>query len=354
MGATIAKEVWDTLQEEFQGFKKGHAVKLQYLRRDFENLKIKDNEAAKDYYSRIKELVNQMRAYGQNIIDKKIEEKILISCIEKYDSVIFTIEESKDTKTLIPTELMGSLEEKVPLRLILKKEKRYISENKCCPIQWRYAIDISMKAQAGESWLWYKRFGHFNFHGSKMLQHKNMMRDLTTIKEMDETCEWYKGVQHQLTVGYTPEQNSKSERNNRIVMETTRAMLTDKGLHKYFWAKAVYTAVYLLNRCPTNTVKDKILVEAYSGRKPSSKHLRVFGCICYAHIPQEKRNKLDEKIGKGIFLGYSTQSKGYRVYNLRTKKLIISKDVQFDKDAMYNWETKKIKRKSINLPTLPQ
>ena len=64
MGVTTAKEVWDTLQEEFQGFKKGRAVKLQYLRRDFENLKIKDNESAKDYYSRIKELVNQIRAYG--------------------------------------------------------------------------------------------------------------------------------------------------------------------------------------------------------------------------------------------------------------------------------------------------
>ncbi|KAL5558129.1 hypothetical protein UlMin_034342 [Ulmus minor] len=110
MGATTAKEAWDTLQEEFQGSKKVRVVKLQSFRRDFENLKMKDNETAKDYYSRIKELVNQMKAYGENITDKKIVEKILISCTEKYDSVISTIEESKDIETLTPTELMGSLE----------------------------------------------------------------------------------------------------------------------------------------------------------------------------------------------------------------------------------------------------
>ncbi|KAL5582123.1 hypothetical protein UlMin_014565 [Ulmus minor] len=373
--------------------------------RDFENLKMKDNDTAKDYYSRIKELVNQMMAYRENITDKKIVEKILISCTEKYDSVIFAIKESKDIETLIPTDLMrnentsesafqykinmqsqkskvggrktqenfknrnqdkyfenksnfppcgicnkkGHLEkdcwfkpkpqcrnckkiwayrkdcrlkrnhqanfskekegnylfhEKVPLPLILKKEKVKMQENMCFPIQWRYTIDTARKAQVDESWLWHIRFGHFNFHGLKILRQKNMMKDLPTIKEMDET--------------------------------------------------SIYIAVYLLNRCPTNAVKDKTLVEAWRGRKPSAKHLKVFGCICYTHILQEKRSKLDEKTEKGIFLGYSIQPKGYRVYSLRTKKLIISRDVQFDEDAMYNWETEKIERKSINLPASPQ
>ena len=71
---------------------------------------MKDNETAKYYYSRIKELVNQMRAYGEKNDEKKVVEKILISCIEKYDSVIPAIEESKDIKMLTPIELMGSLE----------------------------------------------------------------------------------------------------------------------------------------------------------------------------------------------------------------------------------------------------
>lgn len=92
-------------------------------------------------------------------------------------------------------------------------------------------------------------------------------------------------MEHQLTVGYAPEQNGVSERKNRTVMETARAMLMEKGLPNTFWAEAVSTAVYLLNRCPTKAVHDKTPVEAWSGRKPSAKHLRVFGCICYTHIP---------------------------------------------------------------------
>ncbi|KAJ0017426.1 hypothetical protein Pint_11322 [Pistacia integerrima] len=100
MGVTIAKEAWDTLQEEFQGSEKVHTTKLQSFRRDFENLKMEDNESPKDYYSRIKELVNQMRAYGENITDKKIVRKILITCTEKYDLVISAIEESKDFRKI--------------------------------------------------------------------------------------------------------------------------------------------------------------------------------------------------------------------------------------------------------------
>ena len=131
-------------------------------------------------------------------------------------------------------------------------------------------------------------------------------------------------------------------------------MLMEKGLLKTFQAEAVSTTVYLLNKCPTKTVEGKTLIEEQSGRKLSEKHLRIFGCIYYTHVSQEKRNKLDKKNVKGIFLGYSTQSKGYRVYSLRTRKLIISRDVEFDEDASYNQETDQVERKTISTPALPQ
>ncbi|XP_062099874.1 uncharacterized protein LOC133805728 [Humulus lupulus] len=110
MGASTVKEAWDTLQGEFQGTIKVRTVKLQKLRRDFENLKMKDNETVKSYYSRIKEIGNKMGVYGEIIYEKKIVEKILISCTEKYDAIISLIEETKDLETLSPIELMGSLE----------------------------------------------------------------------------------------------------------------------------------------------------------------------------------------------------------------------------------------------------
>ena len=67
--------------------------------------------------------------------------------------------------------------------------------------------------------------------------------------------------------------------------------------------------------------------EAWSGRKPTVDHFRIFGCIAYAHILDKKRSKLDDKGEKCIFLGVSDQSKAYKLYNPTTKKIIISHDV---------------------------
>jgi len=90
-------------------------------------------------------------------------------------------------------------------------------------------------------------------------------------------------------------------------MEMARSMLKEKGMPNTFWAEAVYTVVYILNRCPTKTVQDKTPIEAWSGRKSSAKHLRVCGSICYIHVPDQRRHKLEDKTIRGIFLGYSTQ-----------------------------------------------
>ena len=71
---------------------------------------MKESETIKDYYSRIKEIASQMRACGEDILDKKIVEKILISIPHKYDAIVTAIEQTKDLSTLLVTELMGSLE----------------------------------------------------------------------------------------------------------------------------------------------------------------------------------------------------------------------------------------------------
>ena len=106
---------------------------------------------------------------------------------------------------------------------------------------------------------------------------------------------------------------------------------------------------------PTRAVQGKTPVEAWSGIKPSVKHLKVFGSICYSHVADAKRSKLDDKAKMGIFLGYAANSKGYRVFNLQAKKLIISRDIQVDEDAYWDWENEQIQRSvnSSQLTTIP-
>jgi hypothetical protein len=72
-------------------------------------------------------------------------------------------------------------------------------------------------------------------------------------------------------------------------------MLKEKGLPKQFWAEAVACLVYLLNQCPTKSVKNMTPQEAWSGYKLSVAHLRIFGCVAYAQVPEAKRRKLDDR-----------------------------------------------------------
>lgn len=109
MSASKSKEAWDTLKEEFQGDSKARAVKLLTLRRELENMKMRENETLKEFSSRFSELVNQMKAYGEEISQKRLVEKILISLPQKFDAKIAVIEETKDLSVMTVQELWGSL-----------------------------------------------------------------------------------------------------------------------------------------------------------------------------------------------------------------------------------------------------
>lgn len=134
-----------------------------------------------------------------------------------------------------------------------------------------------------------------------------------------------------------------------------RSMMQGKNLPKCFWAEPVHTAIYILNRSLTKVVMGMTTYEAWHKRKPSVEHLKVFGCIAYANIPKENREKLDGKGEKCIFIGYSDESKGYRVYQPEYKKLVISRDVIFDEGAQWTWmENESQPREGDFLPPSPR
>jgi hypothetical protein len=145
------------------------------------------------------------------------------------------------------------------------------------------------------------------------------------------------GIKRQLTTAYTPHQNGVAERKNRTVMNMVRCMLSAKKVPKLFWTEAANWTFYLLNRCPTHAVKNITPQEAWSGVKPSVEHLRVWGCIAHVHIPEAKRGKLDDKSFPCIMLGVSDESKGYRLFDPKTKRIVVSKDVVFEEEKSWDW-----------------
>src|ERR1044072_197766 len=107
-------------------------------------------------------------------------------------------------------------------------------------------------------------------------------------------------------------------------------MLHAKKLPYHFWAEAMNTAFYIRNRVTIRSGTTSTLYEIWKGRKPTVKYFHVFGSKCYILDDREQRRKMDPKSEEGIFLGYSTNSRAYRVFNSRTRVVMESVNVVVD------------------------
>ena len=126
------------------------------------------------------------------------------------------------------------------------------------------------------------------------------------------------GISHIFSSPRTPQQNGVIERKNWTLVEMARTMLHEYNLPLYFWAKAVNTSCYISNRVFKRPILNKTSYELWNNRKLKFSYLRVFGCKCFILNTKDNLEKFDSKADKGIFLGYSTSSKAYRVFNKRT------------------------------------
>lgn len=153
-----------------------------------------------------------------------------------------------------------------------------------------------------------------------------------------------RGIKSVCTVPYTPEQNGAVERENRTVVEAARSMLysMDDAKEKLFlWAEAVNTAVHVLNRSGASSVDNKTPYELWFGKRATVDNFKVFGSVVFAHIPKQKRRKLDKKATKCIFVGYTDHTNSYRVYNSENRSIQTARDVIFEKRAQSETATTK-------------
>lgn len=137
-------------------------------------------------------------------------------------------------------------------------------------------------------------------------------------------------IEHQFSSPRTPQQNGVVERTNRSIQEMARTMLNENTLPKYFWAEAVNTACYVLNRVLIRPHLNKTPYELWKDRKPNISYFKIFRCKCFILNTKDNLGKFDPKSDVGIFLGYSNSSKAYRVYNKRTLVVEESMNVTFD------------------------
>ncbi|GKC06820.1 putative ribonuclease H-like domain-containing protein [Tanacetum coccineum] len=139
-------------------------------------------------------------------------------------------------------------------------------------------------------------------------------------KDVIEFC-GSKGIKREYSNARTPQQNGVAERKNRTLIEAARTMLADSFLPNTFWAEAVSTACYVLNRVLVTKPHNKTPYELLTGKIPIISYIRPFGCHVTILNTIDHLGKFAGKSNEGFLVGYSLQSKAFRVYNLETKRV---------------------------------
>nr|GEZ79520.1 putative ribonuclease H-like domain-containing protein [Tanacetum cinerariifolium] len=226
-------------------------------------------------------------------------------------------------------------------------------------------ICLMAKAISSQAWLWHRHLSHLNFYTINLLSKNDIVVGLLKLKFVKDhlcsSCELGKakrksfhskltpsskrrynfytwtyvtlhayfaaeGIKHQTYIVRTPEQNGVVERRNRTLVEATRTMLSAAKVPLFFWAEAIATACFTQNRSLVIPHHEKTPYHIINDRKPSVKFFHIFGSTCYIVRDGENLNKMKEKGDECIFVGYSTQSRAYRVFNKRTRTMVLNHD----------------------------
>ncbi|GJX30637.1 integrase, catalytic region, zinc finger, CCHC-type containing protein [Tanacetum coccineum] len=196
------------------------------------------------------------------------------------------------------------------------------------------------KASPTLAWLWHRRLSHLNFDTINLLSKKDIMNGLPKLKYVKEqlcsSCKLGKAKRSTFKTKIVPRSkgqlnllhmdlcglmriesingkryilNGVVKRWNRTLVEAARMMLSASKLPLFFWVEAIATACYTQNRSLIIPKHEKTPYHIINDRKPTLKHLHIFGCTCYLTRDGENLDKIKEKGGPCILVGYSTQTR---------------------------------------------
>ncbi|GJY62695.1 ribonuclease H-like domain-containing protein [Tanacetum coccineum] len=225
----------------------------------------------------------------------------------------------------------GKITGKESLKIVPRKNNMYSVDMKNIDPKESLTCLVA-KTTLNESMLWHRRLGIENLIDLKV---KVIRCDNGTEfknRVMNQFCEM-KGIKREFSVARTPQQNGVAERKNRTLIEAARTMLADSKLPTTFWAEAVNTACYVQNRVLVIKPQNKTPYELFLGRKPALRFMRPFGCPVTILNTIDHLGKFDGKADEGFFIGYSTNSKAFRVFNSRTRIVEENLHVQFSENT---------------------
>ena len=138
-----------------------------------------------------------------------------------------------------------------------------------------------------------------------------------------------KGIVSYHSCAETPEQNAVVERKHQHILNVARALMFQSGVLLSLWGDCILTSVFLINRTPSQVISNKTPYEMLTSKLPHYSHLNTFACLCYASTSPKQRHKFQDRARACVFLGYPPGYKGYKLLDLQSNTVFISRNVVF-------------------------
>nr|GEX56205.1 zinc finger, CCHC-type [Tanacetum cinerariifolium] len=346
VNATTSKEAWETLQNTFKGIDKRKKVRLQTLRGEFEKLKMEESKTISDYFTRVLTISNEIKRNGESLSDTRVIEKILLSLPPSFNYIVVAIEESKDINSMTIDQLMGSLqalEEK-----LMKRRGKEPSE----PGQRIRKRRLASKKMRTNGLLIEEVVGEaFNIKEEVNLIKVQDEDELTLLmvrhdKKEERIKPWH--------MDSTASKHMTGEEDLFVEMEQSKGNVTfgDESKAPVKGKEKNYD-IHFKDRSATIRNQEGNLIAKVPMTKNQMfilniqhdevKCLKIF-LEDHSWLWHMRRLKLDDRSEKYVFVSYDKQSKGYKLYNPVTRKVVVSRDVEFDEEGSWDYSIQESKR----------
>ncbi|KAK9067609.1 hypothetical protein SSX86_011720 [Deinandra increscens subsp. villosa] len=141
------------------------------------------------------------------------------------------------------------------------------------------------------------------------------------------------GTLHRLSCPYTPQQNGRAERKHRHIVETGLAMLFNAHMPAKYWVDAFTSATFIINRLPSKILNHKAPFELMFSQTPQYGNFRTYGCQVFPYLRDYSLHKLAPRSISCVFIGYSSQHKGYRCLDLNSSRIYITRHARFNEES---------------------